>query len=489
MDAGRVRGSLGIRGKLLYGGGDFGRASFNTLRMFFYAIFLTDVVGLNPFLASVAAFVAILWDAVNDPLVGFLSDRARTRWGRRRPFLLWFSLPFGLSFILLWWAPPWGSQAMLMVHVTLAYMIADTFQTLVCVPYLALGPELAPAYDERTSLMTWRMAFNLTASLVAAGLGPTILDAVVESGLSLQRGYLIMGAIFGGVAVIPFLLLFVLIREAPVASLPEKAPPSLRETVSALWSNIPFRYAGGIYVLNWISFDILSLMLPYYLLYWLGQGDILAKLPVFGIRLAPETATFGILLLTATLTLPLWGYLARRTSKRFTYALGMGLWMIVQCIIWSIPQGMLASVLWLALLAGFMTSNAHVLPESMFPDVIDWDELRTGERREGLYYGAINFIRKLASALATFLALQVLGWSGYASPPVGATVFMQSPMALAAIRFLTAPGVILLIVPTIVLTILFPMDRKRQARIRVLTAARRARRERRAAAGNLPANG
>ena len=131
--------------KLIYGSGDWGRASFNSLRQIFYAIFLTDVVGLNPFLASFASLIAILWDAINDPLVGNLSDHVRSRWGRRRPFFLFFSIPFGLAFLLLWWAPPWESQIMLMVTVTLAYMISDTIQTLVTVPYLALTPELLPA--------------------------------------------------------------------------------------------------------------------------------------------------------------------------------------------------------------------------------------------------------------------------------------------------------------------------------------------------------
>ena len=465
---------LGFWTKMAYGGGDFGRASFNTLRMFFYAIFLTDVVGLDPLLASGAALVAILWDAINDPLVGYISDRARTRWGRRRPFFLWFSVPFGLAFVLLWWAPPWQSQILLMVHVTLAFMIADTLQTLVSVPYLALGPELAPAYDQRTSLTTFRMFFNLLASLVAAGLGPTILDFAFESGLSPQQGYLILGAIFGGAAVLPFLLLFAFTREAP---LPEersaKAGHGFRATLKELWSNQPFRYAGGIYVLNWLTFDLLALMLPFYLLYWLAQGDLLAKVDIFGLSLVPETATFGLLLVTATLTLPIWNIVARRTSKRSTYVLGMSLWIAVQLLIWSVAPGRLSAIPWLAVLAGLMTSNAHIVPESMFPDVIDWDELRSGRRREGLYYGAVNFMRKLSSALATFLALQILGWSGYTAPPEGARVFIQPDSALKAIRFLTGPGVILLIVPAIALTLFFPMDRRKQERIGALITKRR----------------
>ena len=92
--------------KLVFGSGDWSIASFGTLRQLYYAIFLTDVVGLDARLASVAAFLGIVWDALNDPLIGTISDRVRTRWGRRRPFLLFFAIPFGLAFLALWWAPP-----------------------------------------------------------------------------------------------------------------------------------------------------------------------------------------------------------------------------------------------------------------------------------------------------------------------------------------------------------------------------------------------
>ncbi len=463
---------LGLGLKLAYGAGDFGRACYNTLRMFFYAIFLTDVVGLDPLLASGAALVALVWDAVNDPLVGLLSDRVRTKWGRRRPFFLWFSVPFGLSFLVLWWAPPWTTQAALAAHVTLAFMISDTFQTLVSVPYLALGPELAPGYDQRTSLMSWRMFFNLAASLVAAGAGPELIDTALAAGLSLRSSYLLMGAVFGGISAVPFLLLFAVAREVPAA--PPERGPGFFGTLRILATNKPFVLAGSVYVLNWICFDLLALMLPYFLLYWLGGGDLLARVSLFGVRLAPETAAFGILLATAILTLPLWNSLARHTSKRSAYLGGMGLWAAVQAIIGLLPRDRLSSSLWVAALAGLFTSCAHILPESMFPEAIDWDELRSGERREGLYYGAVTFIRKLATAMATFLALQVLGRSGYAAPPEGALVFEQSASALSAIRILTGPGVILVLVPVMLLAARIPVDRRRQGRIRSLLDRRRA---------------
>ena len=211
-DASTAPARLSFLTKLVYGSGDWGMASFGTLRQVFYAIFLTDAVGLEARLASVAALVGILWDALNDPIVGMLSDNLRTRWGRRRPFLLLFAIPFGLSFLLLWWAPPWQSQLALMITVTLAFMISDTMQTLVVVPFFALTPEITQDYDERTRLTGYRMFFNLLASLATAVAAPIIIDAALNAGMTQQQGYLIIAGMFGGLAALPFLLIFFVVR-------------------------------------------------------------------------------------------------------------------------------------------------------------------------------------------------------------------------------------------------------------------------------------
>src|SRR5512137_3184707 len=126
-----TKSTLSLWQKLIFGSGDWSIATFGTLRQLFYAIFLTDVVGLDARLASVAALLGILWDALNDPLVGTLSDRVRTRWGRRRPFLLFFAIPFGLAFVMLWWAPPFKNQILLAATVSLVYMLSDTMQTFI----------------------------------------------------------------------------------------------------------------------------------------------------------------------------------------------------------------------------------------------------------------------------------------------------------------------------------------------------------------------
>jgi GPH family glycoside/pentoside/hexuronide:cation symporter len=462
--------------KLVYGTGDWSDASYGTLRQIFYAIFLTDVVGLDARLASFAALVGIIWDAVNDPLVGILTDRMRSRWGRRRPFLLFFAIPFGASFLLLWWAPPWHNQFALAATVTLAFMISDTFETLCEVPFSSLLPELTPDYDERTTLTSFRIFFNLLASLVTAVAAPAIIDATLAAGLTQQQGYLIVAGIFGGLAVIPFLLIFAVVRERYGAANRPQETVTFKQTLRTSWANVPFRFATLIYMLNWITFDLVALLLPFYLLYWIADGHMLTSVPFFGVSLPLESAVFALLLVTAIIALPFWLWLSHRLGKHIAYIIGMVFWAGVQIGIFLVRPGQVTLVLWMAFLAGLSVSAAHILPDAMFPDVIEWDELRTGRRQEGIYYGVKNFIRKLTGALAIFLALQVLGWFGYQSPPTGATSFVQTPVILTVIRVLIGPLGAVLLFSAVITAWFYPLTRERHARVRKLLGARNTRR-------------
>ncbi|MEW6718703.1 MAG: glycoside-pentoside-hexuronide (GPH):cation symporter [Chloroflexota bacterium] len=459
--------------KFTFGSGDWSTSSFGTLRQIFYAIFLTDVVGLEPRLASFAVLLGIIWDAINDPLVGILSDRIRTRWGRRRPFLLFFAIPYGLGFVILWWAPPWESQVALAITVSLAYMLSDTFQTLVGVPLYALTPEITPDYDERTSLTTYRMFFNLFASLVTAVAAPAIVDSVLASGATQQQGYMIVSSLFGGLAVIPLLLIFAVVRERvrTEEEIKRLQQTPLQQILRTAWANIPFRFATAIYMLNWITFDLVALVLPFFLAYWVASGNLLEK----SLGLPLESAVFALLLITSVLVLPFWLWLSKRMSKHTAYIIGMSFWAVVQLLIFSIQPGQINFVLVLAVLAGISVSTAHVMPDAIFPDVIEWDELRTRRRQEGIYYGVKNFLRKLTGALAIFIALQVLGWYGYQTPPEGATFFTQSPITLTAIRVLIGPFGALLLMSAIVMAWFYPLTRERHARVLRLLARRQGR--------------
>jgi len=464
---------LSLWTKLVFGSGDWSSSSFGTLRQIFYAIFITDVVGLEPRLASVAALIGIIWDAINDPLVGMLSDRIKSKWGRRRPFLLWFSVPFGLGFAILWWAPPFESQIALAAFVTFAFMLSDTFQTLVIVPLYALTPEITLDYDERTSLTGYRMFFNLFASLVTAVAAPAIVDSALASGATQQQGYLIVAALFGSLAVIPLLLIFFFIRERERSQqeIEHEESISFVDSVRTAWSNIPFRFATGLYMLNWITFDLVALALPFFIAYWVSNGNLLEK----ALGLPVESAVFALMLITSVIVLPFWVWLSNRFNKNIAYVIGMSFWAVVQLLIFTIQPGQITYILVLSVLAGISVSTAHVLPDALFPDVIEWDELRTRRRQEGIYYGIKNFIRKMTGALAIFIALQVLGWFGYQAPPEGATFFQQSPTTLMAIRILIGPFGALLLFSAVAMAWFYPLTRERHARIRKLLARRKER--------------
>lgn len=465
--------------KLVYGAGDVGMASFNTLRQFFYAIFLTDTVGLDPRLASITAFLGVIWDALNDPLVGAISDNVRTRWGRRRPFLLFFTVPFALGFVFLWSVPPIHNQVLLALYVMMTYMLSDTLQTLVMVPFLSLTPEITSDYDERTRLTGYRMFFNLIASLGTAVVAPMIMDSVIKAGLNTQQGYMLVAAIFGGIAIVPYLGTFLVVREQPEHMLPREERISLGETLRLAWENVPFRFAAGLYMLNWITFDLVAMMLPFFLTYWIGSGNLVYQINLFGEPIALESVALGAMFIVAIVALPIWTWLSERTEKNRAYVIGMSFWAVVLCMAIFIRPGQAGMVIILAVLSGLGASTAHVLPDAIFPDVIEWDELRTRHRHEGVYYGIKNFARKLAGAVSIFVLLQVLGWFGYQSPPKGVTQFTQPTSALWAIRVLTGPVGALLLIGTVMVAWFYPLSKEKHLRVRRLLARRRRQEERR----------
>ncbi len=468
-----IKARLPLWLKLLYGSGDWGISSIGMMSSIFYAIYLTDVVGLEPRLASFGALVGIVWDAVNDPIVGILTDRLQTRWGRRRPFLLWFAIPFGLSFVILWSAPDWDNQAALMAYVTFAFMLADTLQTLISVPFLSLTPELTPDYDERTTLTSFRSFFQLVGALSVVIAAPIIVDMILASGGTQQQGFMLVGAIFGGIGAIPLLLLGIFVRETSTPEQQQAMP--FRETLREAWKNIPFRFAVGIHMLNWSAVDMVAVTFPYFLLYWVARGDMLATISILGFDLAYESVFFGILMSVCILFIPFWLWMARRYNKKQAYMLGMILWVIAALMMYTVQPGQIIYLLSIAAFAGIGVSAAYTLPDSLFADVIEWDELRTGRRQEGIFYGIRTLIRKLTGALVIFITLQALGWSGYISPPDAVLQFTQSDSALGMIRLLVSPFGAAILSGTIILAWLFPLSREQYIKIQRLLEQRRGR--------------
>ena len=441
---------LSRRTKVLYGAGDIGFALTDTTIGVLFAIFLTDVVGLAPGLAAAAVFIGRSWDYINDPLLGYLSDRTRTRWGRRRPFLLFGFLPFALAFAALWWKPPFQSQIGLAAYYALAYLLYDAAATLVYMPYFALTPELTPDYDERTALTSYRMAFSILGGLIAFTVPLAIIGTMRPENASRVFS---TGVLLGLLSALPLLLTFFGTRERPEYA--QRAQPALRASLRAAASNRPFCFAAGIFLFTWTAIEIIQAMLLYFLKYRMNLE-------------AESQFIAGTVFIAALLALPFWELASRRWDKRIAYIAGMVFLSGVMITLIVIEPGWgLGIIFALAALAGIGVGAVHVLTWAMIPDAIEWDELATGERHEGMFYSLVTLFRKVASSIAIPLTLLALEWSGYVSnAPV------QSPSAVRAIQLMIGPVPSLFLCAGIIFALFYPLGRERHAQVRAELAQR-----------------
>ncbi len=434
---------LSRRTKLLYGAGDIGFSLTTTIIGAYFAIFLTDVVGISPGIAAAAIFIGRSWDYINDPLIGHISDRTRTRWGRRRPFLLFGALPFALAFALLWWRPPWENGLALAIYYAAAYVVFDAAATFVYMPFYALTPELTPDYDERTALTSYRMFFSIAGSLVAFTIPLTIVGTFAPEN---APRVLTMGFIFSIVSALPLLLTFFGTRERQVHMALEQ--PRLLQSLRAAMKNRPFVFSMAIFLLTWVAVDILQATLLYFIKYIMQretQSDLI----------------MGVIFVTAIFALPFWERASRRWNKRWAYIAGISFWAAVQLVLVTLNASTgMTILLFLSALAGIGVGAAHVLPWSIIPDAIEWDEWQTGERHEGMFYSLVTLIQKIASSIAIPLILLLLQVTGYVP-----NATRQPTEALLGIRMVVGPIPAVLLCTGILFAGLYPLNRERYIQV------------------------
>jgi GPH family glycoside/pentoside/hexuronide:cation symporter len=431
---------LPVKTKLLFSTGDLSTSIPLAILMFFQLYFLTDVAGLRPSYAGWAIGVSRLWDAVNDPLIGLISDRLRTRWGRRRVLLLFGSVPLGIFFMLMWVVPALD-QFLLAVYYAIAFILFDTAFTIVHVGYNALTPEMTSDYDERSSLNGYRMVFS-----IAGTLGAIILATVLGWYITDTRMlYLCLGIGLGLISMVPPLVVFSITRERPADELPEPLP--FGEALKQTLGNYPFRMVMGLYLLSWTTASILAAVLIYFSNYYLR---------------VPEQANYFVLTAqgSAILFIPIVVMLSRRLDKRRAFIIGSLTWMIVLLCISMLQADQVPLAYLLAALAGFGIATAYVVPWSMVPDVVEYDEVRSGQRREGSYYAFASFFQKLATGVALWAMAQALALTGYITPDSGASLPVQPEAAVNAIRFFTGPIPAVLLVLAIAFAWKYPITRE-----------------------------
>ena len=423
---------LPLKTKIAYGVADLGISLLTASIQFFLLFYYTDILGIDPGIAGTALLVGKLtWDALNDPLFGYWSDRTKSRWGRRKPYMLFGAVPFGLTIWLLFSLPPGMTGLTAFLAVLGSFLLVDTTQTLVSVPYYALSAELTYDYDERTSLISIRMIFTVVGYIMGAAATTALAGMFMGMGLSKTAAYSWTGAVFGAIAIITALITTFGVKETSNPDLKPAEMPAVSQIKHVL-KNKPFVQYMIMSTIISISFTLLTSLFPYFLIYQLHME-------------AQTSLVMLVMLVTIAIFLIPWRYVSQKINKGPAYALGLGIASLAIIGAFLLPEGQTPLIYVVAFVAGLGFSAQYVFPWSMIPDVIEVDQAKTGERHEGIYFGVNNFLGKLSGALG----IAASGWSlrlfGYI-PNV-----QQTTHALFGIRFFFA------IVPVIAFAIALPL--------------------------------
>ncbi len=392
--------------KLAYGFGDIGSNIFIVTSGFFLLFFLTNVLGINPALAGLVLLFPKLWDVVSDPIMGAISDRTRSRWGRRRPYLLFGALPFGLSFLVMFIAPGYESESARALHVALMFALGCTAFTVVNVPYSSMVAEMSEDYNERMSITSFRMIGSSIGVLLAGGLAMPL----VETGGGGANGFRFMGIVFGAAIALITLVCFMGTGRARALPVGDIAPPAIEQVRIAL-KNRPFIMLMASYMLQSTGIGVLMAGLIYYIKH---------------VMMLPETAmgvVFPILFGAAIAFIPVWVKVGKRLGKIRAYRIGLAIIGVMLVSTFFTQASQLSLFYAQIFLLGIGFSSFQLFPFSMLPDTIEYDEMKSGMRREGIFSGVWASGQKMAYSVGPGIMGFALALSGFsADGPQGENV-------------------------------------------------------------------
>lgn len=413
--------------KLSFGIGDISNNIFIVTTGMYLLFFMTNVVGIAPALAGTMLLFPKLWDVVSDPIMGAISDITHSRFGRRRPYLLYGAVPFGLAFFVLFIAPGHQTEFANALQISLLFALGCTAFTVVNVPYASMVPEMSDDYNERISITSFRMFFASIGALLAGALALPL----VQAGGGGVPGFKFMGIIFGVGIVIACLICFFGTKRAPSLP-PKKEMPPVKEQIRIAVKNYPFVMLMTSYFLQALAIGVMMAGFVYYVKYAMGL---------------PETAmniAFPIFMVTGVLFIPAWLAIGKRFGKIKSYYVGLAIFTVMMgSLFFTSP-----SLLWLfyvqVFLAGIGFSSFQLFPFSMLPDTIEYDQMQSGLRREGVFSGMWSAGQKIAYSVGPPIvgfALAISGFVAEGSQPeslnVGVrAIFCLFPAAMILLSFL-----------------------------------------------------
>ena len=426
QDAADLRGSARRRLLWAYGLGDVGTGMGAAL-IGFYLLRFYVAAGLPPWMAGLAYGVGRLWDAVNDPIVGWLSDKTSNHpWGPRVPWILWSAIPLGVAMAAMWWLPPWSDNTLRFWIFLAISVIANSLYTCVNLPYTALAAELSGDVNLRTRLNTARFTGSILATITAA-----LLAGVLVQNLGNPSTYLPVGLVSGLIIALTALLCgWGLLPVARRCRRPVSASGTTRRLLQRVGRNGRFLMVLGLYLLLWCALQLMQAVSLFFLPVVLQVPEGLSKLILLPF------------LLSSLAGLWLWTGVAHRGGRILALRWGGSLW-IAGCLLVMVLQPLdpsvavlgsatnafrLGALVFTIVLAGFGASTAYLIPWSLLPDAIDADP----EKPAGQYSAWMVLAQKVCISAVIALLGVVLSASGYNEALNAA---QQPGSALLTIRF------------------------------------------------------
>ncbi len=381
--------------KIGYGLGDFGsNVVFQTV-IILLPSFYTDVFGLAPAAMGLMFLVVRLLDTVTDPIMGVIADSTNTRWGKFRPYLLWFSVPFAIVFVLTYWTPDLaGNQKLLYAYVT--YAVLMLLYTVVNIPYCALGGVITADSQERVSANSYRFFLATSAGVLITSFGPRLITYFGQGNDKI--GYPWAMAVFGVLAVFAFIGCFALTKERVVEAQPAKG--SFWSDVGTLVKNDQWVVVALLGLVSLVAIVLRAGSAAFYIKSAVGRPDLTAEFLTAGTFAAMIGAAFA-----APLTAKL--------DKGPSYAMLQIIIVIGSIGIYFAPVQNIFLIFGLYILVNFLTQMAAPILFSMAADTADYGEFKTGRRVTGLIFSGFLFAIKLGVAIAGWCIGSVLATYGY----------------------------------------------------------------------------
>lgn len=461
---------LALRTRAGYGVAEVGMSAAEVMLQLFLFKYYTTAIGLDAALAGYALGLAVLWDALVDPAMGALSDHTSSRWGRRRPYLIVGGIALAITTFFLFTPPAMESQSTKFLYLLFWYALVNTSMTIINVPHSALAGELTFDRNERTELFGWRMLFKNVGFLFGAIFPAQLLERVVTSGGDEVTARSLSSIGVAGVIVLSAVLTTWAVGsyDKPFSVMPGKKIGPRRQFlrfVRGVWSvacNPVFAPLLIAFVVAQLGRTINASLAMHYYQVRMGFSEA-------------DTSTYiiGVLIIVITLSLPLWVWLSRRYGKKRPAFIGAILMAVLTTVGYPLlpPGQLLPSVLFASVLCGSVVASI-VLFDSLVADVVDYDELKTREHREGLYFGCWLMATKVARAAGlacTGIMMSAIGYDEAATS--------HAPEVGFRIALLFGPGVGLCFLVAAFIFLWMPLTDARHRRVQALLSRLHARRK------------